>query len=193
MSRNSRSQKRIDYKLESRLIGKDWPSEAETMIGMVRLNNLQACVEDVIQRAIPGDLIETGVWRGGATIFMSGALKAYGITDRNVWVADSFQGLPKPDAEKYPADKGDKHWTHPELAVGVEEVRANFARYGLLDDQVKFLVGWFRDTLPAAPDSRTRPDSTRWGSLRIDDGRLGESLSEVVRRWIPLSSMITGA
>lgn len=143
--------KKIPYKADLRQVGKDWPSEAETMIGVERLENLHACLEEVIRNKIPGDLIETGVWRGGATIFMRGALKAYGIADKTVWVADSFQGLPKPDAEKYPADRGDKHWTHPELTVGVDEVRANFARYGLLDDQVKFLVGWFRDTLPTAP------------------------------------------
>jgi O-methyltransferase len=33
----------------------------------------------------------------------------------------------------------------------VEQVRHNFERYGLLDDQVEFLVGWFKDTLPTAP------------------------------------------
>jgi O-methyltransferase len=143
--------KRIPYDPEKRLVGKDWPSEAETMIGTHRLDNLHQCAEDVLARNVPGDFIETGVWRGGATIFMRGVLKAYGITNRNVWVADSFEGLPRPDADKYPADKGDKHWTHPELAVGVDMVRANFARFGLLDEQVKFLVGWFRDTLPTAP------------------------------------------
>jgi O-methyltransferase len=40
------------------------------------------------------------------------------------------------------------------LAVSVDEVKANFQRYGLLDDQVRFLVGWFRDTLPTAPIER---------------------------------------
>ena len=142
---------RAPYKPDLRQVGKDWPSEAETMIGVDRLNNLHALLEEVIRERIPGDFIETGVWRGGATIFMRAALKAHGITDRTVWVADSFEGLPKPDADKYPADKGDKHWTHPELAIGVEQVRANFQRYGLLDEQVKFLVGWFKDTLPPAP------------------------------------------
>ena len=37
------------------------------------------------------------------------------------------------------------------LAVTVDDVRSNFARYGLLDDQVEFLVGWFADTLATAP------------------------------------------
>jgi hypothetical protein len=33
----------------------------------------------------------------------------------------------------------------------MESVQRNFERYGLLDEQVRFLPGWFRDTLPSAP------------------------------------------
>jgi O-methyltransferase len=135
----------------SRAEGKDWPRDAETMIGLKRLDNIQACVTDVVRRGVPGDLIETGVWRGGASIFMRAVLKAHGDTTRTVWAADSFQGLPKPQEEQYPADRGDALWSFPELAVSKEQVQANFAKYGLLDDQVRFLVGWFRDTLPNAP------------------------------------------
>lgn len=134
--------------------GADWPADAETMIGMVRLDNLQQCVTDVLRRGVPGDLIETGVWRGGATILMRAVLKAYGDRDRRVWVADSFRGLPRPNPERAPADAGDALWAFGELAVPVEQVKANFCRYGLLDEQVQFLVGWFRDTLPAAPVER---------------------------------------
>lgn len=134
--------------------GRGLSFDAETMIGFARLDNLQHCVTDVIERNVPGDLIETGVWRGGATIFMRGILKAYGDTGRTVWVADSFQGLPKPDAKNYPSDRDDPHWHVSALAVPVEEVRANFEKYGLLDDQVRFLPGWFKDTLPSAPIDR---------------------------------------
>ena len=130
--------------------GKDRPLDAETMIGLRRLENLQHCVVDALANGVPGDLIETGAWRGGATIFMRGILKAYGVTDRTVWVADSFQGLPKPSGD-YEADRGDRHWVSSTLVVPLDEVKANFARYGLLDDQVRFLVGWFSETLPAAP------------------------------------------
>jgi O-methyltransferase len=131
--------------------GRDWPARADSMIGLRRMDNIQECVEAVIADDVPGDLIETGVWRGGATIFMRGVLKAYGDETRKVWAADSFQGLPAPDAARYPADAGDTFHERGGLAVGVEQVKHNFERYGLLDDQVEFLVGWFKDTLPSAP------------------------------------------
>src|SRR6266511_1964185 len=137
-----------------RVEGLDWPVHAETMIGLRRLDQLQAAVETVLRENVPGDLIETGVWRGGACIFMRGVLAAYLDTQRTVWAADSFQGLPPPNADAYPADQGDVHWRQNELVVSLEEVKANFERYGLLDDRVRFLVGWFRDTLPAAPIDR---------------------------------------
>jgi O-methyltransferase len=137
---------------EMRLSGTDfpWPPDAETMIGTKRLLNLRYCVRTVIEDQVPGDFIETGVWRGGACIFMRGALRVYGDTSRTVWVADSFEGLPKPDP-KYPADNDDKFWTFDALRVSLEQVKENFARYGMLDDRVKFLKGWFKDTLPTAP------------------------------------------
>ena len=132
--------------------GLDWPPDAETMVGIKRLENVQACIADVVRDGVPGDLIEAGTWRGGCAIFMRAALAAFGDTIRTVWVADSFEGLPKPDAEEYPCDAGDKHWQSKEyLAVSLESVQANFMRYGFLDDRVRFLKGWFKDTLPTAP------------------------------------------
>lgn len=137
--------------LNKREEGLDWPACAETMIGLKRLDNLQDCIADVLRRGVPGDLMETGVWRGGASIFMRAVLKAYSITDRQVWLADSFQGLPRPDADTYPADAKNTLWQIASLAVPLSEVQNNFMRYGLLDEQVRFLPGWFRDTLPTAP------------------------------------------
>ncbi|MBQ4854471.1 class I SAM-dependent methyltransferase [Rhodanobacter sp. B2A1Ga4] len=139
---------------QEKIEGRVWPQYAHTMIGLPRLNNLQLCMETAINEGVEGDFIETGVWRGGACIFMRGILKSYGISDRVVWVADSFEGLPRPNEKKAPADKGDKHHTYKGLAVGLEEVRQNFELYSLLDEQVKFLKGWFKDTLPSAPISK---------------------------------------
>lgn len=135
------------YPYETRAEGKVTPLLADTMVGLKRLDNVQDCVETVLREGIPGDLIETGVWRGGTCIFMRGILEAHGDADRRVYVADSFAGLPKPDA-RFEADRGDTHYLKRYLAVSREQVAANFERYGLLDERVVFLEGWFKDTLP---------------------------------------------
>lgn len=167
----------VRFDVEARATGSDYPADAETMIGLRRLDNLENCIVDVLRQDVPGDLIETGVWRGGATILMRAVLKAHGDTTRTVWAADSFQGLPKPDPGSYPADDADRHWTRPELVVSLDEVRANFEHYGLLDDQVRFLPGWFRDTLPNAPIERL-------AVLRLD-GDMYESTFEALRALYP--------
>jgi O-methyltransferase len=119
---------------------------------MLRLNQLEAAVVHVLENGVPGDLVEAGVWRGGASILMRAVLKAYGDRGRRVWLADSFCGLPEPDPILYPKDAGDTHHEFASyLAVPLEQVKANFARYGLLDEHVCFLPGWFKDTLPSAP------------------------------------------
>lgn len=153
------------------------PPGITTMIGQRRLSHLRGCVEDVLANKVPGDLIETGVWRGGATIMMRGVLKAHGVTDRQVVVADSFEGLPPPNAEAYPADEGLDFSSHDVLAVSKEQVQENFRIFGLLDDQVEFVKGWFRDTMPGLQD-RT------WSVLRLD-GDLYESTMDVLSHLYP--------
>ena len=134
-----------------REIGLDWPANAQSMIGQKRMLQLQRAAEFVIERDIPGDFIETGVWRGGSCILLRAILKVYGVVDRKVWVADSFAGLPPPDPERYPADAASTFHEFKALAVPLASVQENFRRYDLLDDQVEFLVGWFKDSLPKAP------------------------------------------
>jgi Macrocin-O-methyltransferase (TylF) len=86
--------------------GLDWPARAHTMIGLKRLAKVRECVENVLADRVAGDLIETGAWRGGTTIFMRAILKVHAVTDRTVWVADSFAGLPPPDAVQFAHDQG---------------------------------------------------------------------------------------
>jgi hypothetical protein len=151
----------------------DLPPWPLTMIGSRRLENVESCVRSVLEDDIPGDFIETGVWRGGTTIFMRGMLRAYGVSDRRVYVADSFQGVPPPDTSTYPADRGSPFHLWPGLAVDLPAVKENFARFGLLDDQVEFVEGWFRDTLPGLRD-RT------WAVVRLD-GDLYESTMDALK------------
>jgi O-methyltransferase len=168
------------FDAELRKQGKDHPALSQTMIGLARLDNLQYCTEQVLRENIPGDLIETGVWRGGATIFMRAVLKAYQVKDRRVWVADSFEGLPLPNPNKYPADKDDRHHMMSNLAVSLEEVKSNFAKYGLLDEQVVFLPGWFKDTLPVAKIERL-------SVLRLDGDMYESTMDALVHLYPKLS------
>ncbi len=170
-----RPTKEIGY--DARSEGRDWPDNAHTMIGLERLDNIQYCVESVLKDGVPGDLMETGVWKGGATIFMRALLKAYDVNNRTVWVADSFEGLPEPDLDIYPRDKGLDLYKFEYLAVPIDEVKDNFSRYDLLDDQVRFIKGWFRDSLPNAPVSRL-------AVLRLD-GDLYESTMNALESLYP--------
>ncbi len=133
-----------DY-IESTHAARTRMEDAETMLGIKQLDQMQACITDVIERKIPGDVLEAGVWRGGMTIFMRGVLKAMGEHQRRVWVVDSFEGLPDPERSF-----DSFGWKKGAMAISLDQVRSNFLRYGLLDEQVVFLKGFFNDTLPDA-------------------------------------------
>ena len=175
MRRTNGGVKRVD--------GRDYPPTAETMVGHKRLDNVHQLAVQVIEDRVPGDFVETGVWRGGTVILMRAVLRAYGVEDRAVWACDSFEGLPVPDADDGSGDADLMSGRlvldaiNPFLAVSVEQVQANFERYGLLDDQVRFVPGWFRDTLPTAPIERI-------ALLRLD-GDLYESTMDGLTNLYP--------
>ncbi|CAE6731885.1 TylF/MycF/NovP-related O-methyltransferase [Paraburkholderia haematera] len=143
-----------------------------TMCDDVLLDNVVTLARVAIDERVPGDFIETGVWRGGVTILMRAVLTAFGAAGRDVWVADSFAGLPAPDPA---TDLRDAIWHHLMRAVGLlrsdlATVRDAFARVGLLDRRVRFLPGWFAETLPDAPIGRLalmRLDGDWYESTRV--------------------------
>jgi O-methyltransferase len=161
---------------EDREEGRDWPCFGYTMVGHRRLDNIQDCVETVLRNEIPGDLVETGVWRGGGSIFMRAVLKAHGVTDRRVWAADSFDGFPEPVSND---DTDLRHVQY--LKVSLDDVRGAFDRFGLLDDQVRFLPGWFHETLPSAPIERI-------AVLRLDGDLYSSTMSALRALYSRVSS-----
>ncbi|AZQ64635.1 macrocin O-methyltransferase [Flammeovirga pectinis] len=166
---------------EDRVNGNDWPIYADTMVGLKRLDNIEFCINDIIKNGIPGDLIETGVWRGGCTIFMNALLKLNNELHRNVWVADSFEGLPMPNVEKYKEDKGDYLYKMEELSINLDTVKNNFKKYDLLTQNVKFLKGWFKDTLST--------DKIKKLSLLRLDGDMYESTMDSLTNLYPKLSI----
>jgi len=213
------------FHLEHRITGEDSPTTAHTMIGMKRLDNIQFCLEEVLKNKVPGDVIETGVLAGGATIFMRAILKAHKDKRRRVFVCDSFMAQPTVPAPKLAqwllkaaASVPDKAWQRqlfnilqtvnpvkslphaqnpgddlveyamqilqngdkmaiPKRDTSLEGVRANFARYGLLDEQVVFVKGYFSETLPDL-------DSNALSLIRLD-GDLYESTMDSLENLYP--------
>ncbi len=166
--------------VEQRENGIGWPINGYSMIGTKRLNNIQHCLEDVFANNIEGDFIETGVWRGGACMFAKALMTVYG-EDRKVWVADSFEGLPKPNPELYPEDAGDDLYSIEQLRISQEQVMDNFRALDLLDDNVKFLKGWFKDTLHKAPIDKL-------SVIRLD-GDMYESTMDALKALYPKLSV----
>lgn len=161
--------------------GTIWPENGETMIGFKRLTNIEECIIDVLKNNIQGDFIETGVWRGGACIFMSLILQQFNNSDKIVWLADSFQGLPKPNPDKYPEDINDNLFTYSELAVSEDEVLINFKKYNIQENRFKFLKGWFKNTLVNSPINNL-------SILRLD-GDMYESTIDVLYYLYPKLSI----
>jgi hypothetical protein len=139
---------------EVHAFGRGCPSRAPTMIGTARMRNIRALIELALAADVPGDFLAAGVSQCGACIYMRGILAAHGVRNRTVWVAGSFEGLPRPESGTYTANENDRPHTVAELDGSLEEVRASFQRYGLLDDQVQFVRGRFTDTLPGTPIER---------------------------------------
>jgi hypothetical protein len=114
-----------------------------TLLTKDMLDLIEKAILSIEERRIPGDFIEAGIWRGGAIILMRGLLDAYGIGGRRVFAADSFAGIPKNvRAINDPVDQWSDRWV-----ASLEEVQQNIDRFGLLDERVLFVVGFFSDSL----------------------------------------------
>jgi O-methyltransferase len=157
-----------------RVMGADWPFSGLTMVGLERLDDLQACIESVVADGVEGDVIEAGAWRGGASILARATLDSLGANDRTVWVADSFQGLPAPDR---PEDQELDLSQVDFLAIPAAEVRDHFARFGL-EQGVELVEGFFAETLPGLRGHR-------WSVIRLD----GDSYEAT---WVGLESLYPG-
>lgn len=140
---------------------------AITMIGGVRLTFLEKAIRDLVARNVRGDILEAGCWRGGACIYMRAVLDVLGIRDRIVFGCDAFdEGFPEPDP-KYPVDADSKLHYRDYFKTPFTKVQRYGEIYGYGDTQLRFVPGYFKDTLPGLPIGRLallRLDGDLYGS-----------------------------
>ncbi len=67
-----------------------------TMTGVARLRALVEAVGYCVNAEIPGALAECGVWRGGSVLAMISTLQNLGVEDREIYLYDTFEGMPEP-------------------------------------------------------------------------------------------------
>jgi O-methyltransferase len=144
--------------------------DAHTLVGLARLQHLERLAAVVFAEGVEGDFLEAGVCQGGAAIFLRALQIAYDAPERTTWLADSFAGVPRPSDPVDVARGADySEAEQPWLAVSRRAVEDNFRTYDLLSDRVRFLEGWFADTLPGAPVERLailRIDGDLYASTR---------------------------
>ena len=222
------------FSLRDRVAGEDVSLNTLSMIGLARLDSLQACVEAVLHERVEGDLIEAGAAKAGACILMRAVLRANKDRTRRVFCCDTFsEGRRRPPNQalllllrpifsllallsrfpmrrwqrrlyallmrlqhSFPIDPAHvsedtldsflfflqsgarfQRPVVPPTGTGLDSVRSHFARFGLLDEQVVFLKGFFADTLP---DSQ----SERFSLLRLD-GVLYSSTMDALKHLYP--------
>lgn len=163
--------------------GLDWPSHGLTMVGRMRLENIERLLLSMIDAHVPGDFVECGVWRGGSSLFARGILKALNVHDRKVHLVDSFEGLPKASQAK------DRDvWSEMDfLKVSLEEVQEPFRQLGLLDPSVAFHKGFFQHSLP--PLRKQLLASNRTIAVLRMDGDMFESTMDILYNLYDLVSV----
>jgi len=150
--------------------GSEWPDggQALSMIGKRRLHNFAALVSTVISEDIPGDIIETGVWRGGASLLAAKVVELM-CDQRVIHMADSFKGIPAAPADLKHYSGWLKDSSASRIAIlndnSIEKVQRDTALFGIDPKRVQFVPGWFNESLPAL--TKQHPH-LRFSVMRLD-------------------------
>ena len=125
-----------------------------TMVKNQNLRLLYDLVSEIIERQMPGDIVECGVWNGGSAAMMGVASMEDPLEKktRNIWLFDSFEGLPPPgdrdgDMERQSYFPG---WNKGNIKL-VQEV---FGKFSYPSENLKIVPGWFDETIVREPIER---------------------------------------
>ena len=143
---------------------------AHTMTSPERLFGLIEGVRYVVRHDLPGAFVECGVYKGGSMMAVALTLMELGVTDRDLYLYDTFEGMPEPTAED--VDR---------LACSEERVREALLGTGYPPERVHFVPGKVEDTIPG-----TVPNEV--ALLRLDTDWYASTLHEMRELWPLLAS-----
>lgn len=138
-----------------------------SMVPAARLRLLHDLSQAVDKDKIRGSIVECGVYNGGSAAVMKHAQKN---NDRDIWLFDSFQGLPKPTEDD--GDYERKHFYDGWCEGSPGNVRKIFTLLGLSQEKLHIVEGWFCDSFSArkysvGPIALINIDSDWYESVKI--------------------------
>ena len=151
----------------------DWSiiqaAQGQTLTSVERLQGLIDSVRYCVEGGIEGAFAECGVWRGGSVLAMLLTLQDLGVSDRDVYLYDTFEGMTEPgDLDSSPYDphaletwkqaEGEGRRAWPEFfdpaTFGERQVRALLATTGYPEERLHFVRGPVEETIPATVPPR---------------------------------------
>lgn len=167
-----------------------------TLTGVDRILATLDAVRYVARRGVPGALVECGVWKGGSVLAMIRALQDVGVTDRDIYLYDTFSGMTEPselDTTRYGEPAAAEwerstsegrvpwSWAFDEDAVSLESVQKLLFATGYPSERLHFVVGAVEETLPQDPPASIavlRLDTDWYESTRAELLHLYPRLSQ---------------
>lgn len=154
--------------------------------------SLARAVDYVVANEIPGAFVECGVYRGGSVMAIIRTLLMQKRTDRDIFLLDTFEGMPKPDDRDvyYTGEVAEKTWNHlqrPGMEEGsqwvfasLDEVQTRIMSMGYPQERIHFVKGMVEDTVPNQAPERIallRLDTDFYSSTRHELTHLYPRLS----------------
>ncbi len=157
-----------------------------TMTSPERLFGLIEGVRYVVRHDLPGAFVECGVYKGGSMMAVALTLMELGVTDRDLYLYDTFEGMPAPteeDVDLYgtPASEHFDSLSGNWLACSLERVREALLGTGYPAERLHFLAGKVEDTIPGSAPEQI-------GLLRLDTDWYASTLHEMNHLWPRLVS-----
>lgn len=129
-----------------------------TMTSIERMYALHKAVKYIVEAKIPGDFVECGVWRGGSSMVIAYTLLEMKVTDRKIWLYDTFTGMSQPGDEDIDYnnntsaidtwEKTQKEDFSEWCLATINDVQKNMDLTGYPENNLVFVKGKVEDTIP---------------------------------------------